>query len=167
MCGFCRLAVEVSTLRTGSRMAIMNRALLTTIVFAATASLAGCYNSAALVDEVRSHALRTQTREINLGIYRTTMPRDPDSNSLTEIELRLFGTVPQYKISAIQKQLKADGTRLRYETLTAIRRTTAGELGEPDLGQLRSRLMQVANNVIKDAPIKSIGVEAIRIVEKR
>jgi len=128
---------------------------------------AGCYNSKALVNQVRSNALRSQTHEIDLGRYRTTMPRDPITNTLTEIELHLFGTVPQYKISAIEKQLKADSYKLRYDTLVAIRKTTAEELGEPDLGQLRNRLMQVANSVIKDAPIQAIGVEKIRIVEKR
>jgi hypothetical protein len=129
--------------------------------------LAGCYDSKALVDQVRSDALRSQTHEIDLGIYRTTMPRDPMTSTLTEIELRLFGTVPQYKIPAIEKQLKADGFKLRYDTLVAIRETTVEELGEPSLGQLRTRLMQVANHVIKDAPIQAIGVEKIRIAEKR
>ena len=95
------------------------------------------------------------------------MPRDTNSNSLTEIELRLFGTVPQYKVAAIEKQLKADAPKLRFETLVAIRETTADELGEPDLGRLRARLMQVANSVIQDAPIQSIGIEKIRIADKR
>ena len=127
----------------------------------------GCYNSTALVDQVRSDALRSQTHEINLGLFRTTMPRDPITGTLTEIELQLFGTVPQYKIPAIEKQLEADGYKLRGDTLVAIRKTTAEELGEPNLGQLRTRLMQVANRVLKDAPIQSIGVEKIRIAEKR
>ncbi|MGD9634397.1 MAG: hypothetical protein AB7G28_22280 [Pirellulales bacterium] len=143
----------------------MTRALWASAFFAVTL-LPGCYNSTALVEEVRSHALRSQTHEIDLGLYRTTMPRDPNTNTLTEIELRLFGTVPQYKISAIEQQLEADAPKLRFETLAAIRRTTAEELGEPDLGKLRTRLMQVANSVIKDAPIQSIGVEKIRIADK-
>ena len=130
-------------------------------------TLSGCYDSKALVDQVRTDALRGQTHEINLGLYRTTMPRDPNTGTLTEIELQLFGTAPKYKIPAIEKQLKADGYKLRYDTIVAIRRTTADELGEPNLGHLRTRLMEVANDVIKDAPIQTIGVEKIRIVEKR
>jgi hypothetical protein len=126
----------------------------------------GCYDSQALVEQVRTDALRSQTHEVDLGLYRTTMPRDPESNSLMEIELQLFGTVPQYRIPAIEKQLKADGYRLRYDTLVAIRETTSEELAEPDLGQLRARLTHVANNVLEDAPIKSIGVEQIRIIDK-
>lgn len=165
MCGFCRRRTPHYRRLTAENINV-TRAILLTIILAVT-SLAGCYDSSALVEEVRSHALRSQTHEISLGLYRTTMPRDPNSNVLTEIELRLFGTVPQYKISAIEKQLKADAPKLRFETLAAIRKTTAEELGEPDLGMLRARLMQVANHVIKDAPIQSIGVERIRIAEKR
>jgi len=168
ICGFCRLAAEAATeaLRR-FEMTTMVRSILAILSLAASLPIAGCYNSSALVEEVRSHALRSQTHEVNLGLYRTTMPRDPNTNALTEIELRLFGTVPQYKISTIEKQLQADAARLRYETLIAIRKTTADELGEPGLGKLRARLMQVANSVIKDAPIQSIGVEKIRIAERK
>lgn len=130
------------------------------------ATSAGCYDTKALVDQVRNHALRGQTHEIQLGLYRTTMPRDLLNSSLTEVELRLFGAVPQYKIPMIEKQLAADGDRLRYETLVAIRQTTAEELGEPNLGHLRNRLMDVANSVLAGAPIQSIGIEKIRIVER-
>ena len=127
----------------------------------------GCYDSKALVDQVRTDALRGQTHEIKLGYFHTTMPRDLNRSSITVLELELFGTVPQYKIPAIEKQLKADGFKLRHDTLVAIRQTTDEELAEPNLGQLRNRLMQVANNILVDAPIQSIGVEKIRIVEKQ
>lgn len=130
------------------------------------ALLAGCIDSQAMVEQVRSDALRSEMQEVDLGAYRTTMPRDPESGSLTELRLHLFGTVPQYRIPAIEKQLKADGYRLRADTLVAIRQTTSEELTEPNLGHLRGRLMKVANNVLTDAPIQSIGVEKIRIVEK-
>jgi hypothetical protein len=126
----------------------------------------GCYDSRALVEQVRSDALRSQLHEVDLGLYRTTMPRDHDTSALTEIELRLFGTVPQYRIPAIERQLKIDGYRLRYDTLVAIRETSPEELAEPDLGRLRARLTQVVNSVLQDAPIKSIGVERFRIVAK-
>jgi hypothetical protein len=143
------------------------RPLLLITSLATAIPLAGCYDSSALVNQVRSDALRSQTHEIDLGLYRTTLPRDPDTGKLSEIELRLFGTVPQYKIATIKKQLKADAPKLRYDTLIAIRETSADELGEPDLGKLRNRIMEVANSVIKDAPIQSIGVEKIRIVNRR
>jgi hypothetical protein len=125
----------------------------------------GCYDGRALIEQIRNDALRSKTHEIDLGLYRTTMPRNLDTDSLTEIELQLFGTVPQYRIPAINRQLKADGYRLRYDTLVAIRQTKPEELAEPNLGQLRARLTQVANNILEDSPIKSIGVEQIRIID--
>ena len=36
----------------------------------ATVALTGCYDSSALVNQVRSDALRSQTHEIDLGLYR-------------------------------------------------------------------------------------------------
>ncbi len=134
-----------------------------------TASLmlsGGCYDSAALVKQVRNDSLRNQSHEIDLGQFRTTIPRDSATNTIIEIELQLFGTVPQYRIPAIEKQLKADGYHLRAETLVAIRQTTDEELAEANLGTLRARLKQVVNSVLKNAPIKSIGIEQILIVEK-
>jgi len=92
------------------------------------------------------------------------MPRDPVTNTAVEMKLHLFGTVPQYRIPAIEKQLKTEGYRLRYETLIAIRQTSLKELAEPDLGHLRSRLTNVVNDVLTEATIKSVGFEDFQIV---
>jgi len=123
----------------------------------------GCYNSKELLEQVQSDALRNQLHEVDLGYYHTTMPRNPATRTYTEMELRLFGMVPQYRVPAIEKQLKSDGYRLRFETLAAIRETSEEELIEPDLTRLRGRLTEVANNVLDDAPFKSIGLEDFRI----
>jgi hypothetical protein len=135
------------------------------VLAAGVASYTGCYDSQALLDQVRTDALRSRTHEVDLGFYRTTMPRDRETNTFVEMELRMFGTVPQYRIPAIERQLKADGYRLRSATLAAIRETTPQELAEPDLSKLRARLTLVANSVLEDAPIKTIGFEHVRIVD--
>jgi HAMP domain-containing protein len=141
------------------------------IRFAAVAALAivllasaGCYDAHALVDQVRTDALRNRLHEVDLGTYRTTMPRDPKTTLLMDMELHLFGTVPQYKIRAIEERLEADGYRLRSETLAAIRETSGDELAEPDLTHLRGRLTEVVNNILTDSPIKSVGIQDIKIV---
>jgi hypothetical protein len=123
----------------------------------------GCYNGDALINEVRSAALRTRLVEVDLGSYRTTMPRQPNESEATEIELHIFGTVPRYRIPEIEKQLTTDGFRLRHETLTAVRKTTDEELAEPNLTALRARLEQVVNEQLADAPVKSIGFYAVRM----
>jgi hypothetical protein len=141
------------------------RASAATVALATTALVcAGCYDAHALVDQVRTDALRNRLHEVDLGTYRTTMPRDPKTTLLMEVEVHLFSTVPQYKIHAIEEGLETDGYRLRYETLAAIRQTSGDELAEPDLTQLRGRLMQVVNKILADAPLKSIGIQDLKIV---
>ena len=73
------------------------------------AAASGCYDGAALVNDVRSAALRTRLAEVDLGTIKTTMPRDQASSTTTEVELHIFGTVPRYRVPEIEKQLQADG----------------------------------------------------------
>jgi hypothetical protein len=117
----------------------------------------GCYDGAALVNQARSAALNTRLAEVDLGFFRTTLPRDPNSASLTELEFHIFGTAPRYHVPAIEKQLKADEFRVRHGTIAAVRRSTRDELAEPNLSRLRSRIERVINSVLEDAPVKSIG----------
>jgi hypothetical protein len=129
-----------------------------------TVFCAGCYDGHALVDQVRTDALRSRLHEVDLGTYRTTMPRDPKTNLLMDLELHLFGTVPQYKIRAIKDRIEEDNYRLRCETLAAIRETSGDELAEPDLASLRARLTDVVNKVLIDAALNTVGIEDIKIV---
>ena len=55
------------------------------------------------------------------------------------------------------KQLKSDEYRVRYETLTAVRKSTREELAEPNFAQLRARIEKVVNQLLADAPIQDIG----------
>jgi hypothetical protein len=123
----------------------------------------GCYDGEALINDVRSAALRTRLVEIDLGSYRTTMPRTRNESEATEIELHIFGTVPRYRVPAIEKVLAADGYRLRHETIAAVRKATAAELAEPDLAALRARLEKVINARLADASVKSIGFYEVRV----
>jgi hypothetical protein len=124
---------------------------------------AGCYDGDALINEARSAAMRTRLVEIDLGSYRTSMPRKRNESEATEIELHIFGTVPRYRIPEIEKQLQADGYRLRSETIAAVRKSTPQELAEPNLTALRSRLEKVVNSQLADAPVKSIGFYAVQM----
>ncbi|MEX2317524.1 MAG: hypothetical protein WD669_10265 [Pirellulales bacterium] len=125
--------------------------------------VAGCYDGGALVNEARSAAQRTRLAEVDLGIYRTTMPKDDASDSLTELELHLFGTVPRYRVSIIEQQLQSEDFRLRHEMLAAVRQSTASELAEPNLTQLRARIEKVVNDILKDSPVEMIGFYDVRV----
>jgi hypothetical protein len=125
--------------------------------------IAGCYDGDAIIDEVRAVALRTRLVEVDLGAYRTTMPRQENESEATEIALHIFGTVPRYRVPEIEKQLRADGYRLRHLALAAVRQTTTDELAEPNLSALRARLEEVVNSQLADAPVKSIGFYDVRL----
>jgi hypothetical protein len=121
------------------------------------AGAAGCYSSEALVEAARSKGVKTRLAEVDLGTFQTTLPRDQDTTLLTELKLHVFGAVPRYRVPEIENQLKAEEYRLRAETLTAVRTATREELAEPNLTQLRERIERVVNEILKDAPVKSVG----------
>lgn len=123
----------------------------------------GCYDGDALIDEVRSAALQTRLVEVDLGTYKTTMPRKKTDGDTTAIELHIFGTVARYRVPEIESHLAADGFRLRHETLAAVRQTTAAELAEPNLTALRTRLENVINEQLGEAPVKSIGFYEVKL----
>jgi hypothetical protein len=126
---------------------------------------AGCYDAEALVSQARSAALNTRLAEVDLGSFRTTLPRNPDSAALTELELHIFGMVPRYRVPALEQQLKEEEYRLRHETLAAVRRSTRDELAEPSLTRLRSRLENVVNGILAEAPVKSIGFYDVKVYD--
>jgi len=126
----------------------------------------GCYDGEVLVNQARSAALNTRLAEVDLGKFQTTLPRHPDSRSLTELDMHIFGTVPRYRVPEIEKQLKTEEYRLRYETLVALRKSTREELSEPSLAQLRTRIEDVVNGILADAPIKTIGFYAVTMRQR-
>lgn len=126
-------------------------------------AITGCYDGSALVEEVHSAALRTRLAEVDLGTYRTTMPRDPVKNAFAELELHLYGTVPRYRVPVIEEQLKAEDYRLRHEMLAAVRQATPEELADPNLTQLRARIEKVVNGILTDAPVKTIEFYDVRL----
>jgi hypothetical protein len=117
----------------------------------------GCYNGQILVHEARSLAHSTRHAEIDLGEYFTTLPRNLSEGSFTELKAHIFVTVPRSRVTDVKRRLKADEYRLRHELLAAVRSAPPEELTEPSLARLRKRIEEVANSVLTDAPIKSVG----------
>lgn len=124
---------------------------------ALVAVVTGCYDGDALLNQAQSAALNTTLAEVDLGEYKTTLPRDPATGIFTSLELRIFCTVPRSKLSEVEKQMLIDGYRVRHETLTAVRQSTRDELTDPALSKLRARIEEVVNKVFTDAPVKEVG----------
>jgi len=117
----------------------------------------GCYDGNALLQQAQSAAAKSRLIEVDLGSFKTTLPRDEKSALFTDLDLHIFGTVSRYRLSAVKKQIKSDEYRLRSETLAAVRKCTPAELAEPNLSQLRQRIEKVVNGILAEAPVKEIG----------
>lgn len=128
-----------------------------TIVGLALAVFTGCYDDDALVQAARTSAATNRLAEVDLGTFQTTLPRDPQTHTFTELKLHVFGTVPRYRQSDVTKQLKAEDYRVQAATLGAVRAASRDELAEPSLAKLRARIERVMNEVLADKPVKSVG----------
>ncbi len=117
----------------------------------------GCYNGETLLKQAQSMALDASLAEVDLGEYQTTLPRDPNTNIFTSLDLHIFGTVPRSRLAAVKRQLKTDEYLVRHETLAAVRQSTREDLTDPTLAKFRERIEQVVNQVLTDAPVKEIG----------
>jgi hypothetical protein len=117
----------------------------------------GCYDGEELLQQAQSAAVKSRLAEVDLGSFKTTLPRDEKSALFTDLNLHVFGTVPRYRLSAVKKQIKTDEYRLRSETLAAVRKCTHQELAEPNLSKLRERIEKVVNSILAEAPVKEVG----------
>jgi hypothetical protein len=136
------------------------------LLLLALAACSGCYDGKALIRAARSSALKTRLAEVDLGSYQTTLPRDPQTQLLTDLKLHVFGTVPRYRVPDVQMRLQVEEYRLRHETLSAVRTATRDELAEPNLAQLRERIEKVVNKILDDAPVKSIGFYEVSLRQR-
>ncbi|MGI9455701.1 MAG: hypothetical protein ACR2NU_04020 [Aeoliella sp.] len=137
---------------------------LASLLLGTLLALPGCYDGEQLIEEVRDQAIRSRLEEIDLGYFRTTLPRDSSSSSRIEVELELFGTAVRYKIPEIESAIEDASHRLRQAILVAIRQTTTQEMDDPSLTQLRARLLQVANTELAEAPVEELGIRKVRFI---
>lgn len=125
---------------------------------------AGCYNGEKLVEKIRHRALRTRIDEVPLGSFRVTRPRDERTGEMTEVHLELFGESQRYKINEIEDELELKAAIIEDYTIRTLREASQDELTEPNLDQLRTRLLTMLNEQIEGSPLVSIGFREIRFI---
>jgi hypothetical protein len=133
------------------------------LLLLALGPLSGCYDGDALLKQAQSAALNTSLAEVDLGEFKTTLPRGPESDTHMSLEFHVFGTVPRSRLTEVNKQLKVEEYRVRHETLAAVRKSSRDELAEPSFAKLRARIEEVVNAVLTDAPVKEIGFYQLTI----
>jgi len=134
------------------------------VALALGASSVGCFNTEKLVARVRNNAIRTRIDEVKLGQYRVTLPRNPLTGEMSEVDVRVYGETLRYKINEIEDELKSKAPEIEDYTLKVLRETTREELADPELTALRSRLLASMNEVLHGAPLKSVGFLEVRFL---
>jgi len=137
-----------SSIRSGSSACLLALALI---------GFVGCYDGQALLAQAQSKALNASLAEVDLGTYRTTLPRDPETGRYFELNVHIFGTVPRSRLAEAKKIVRGAEFRVRQETLAAVRQCSRDELTDPALAQLRARIEEVVNRVLAEAPLKEVG----------
>lgn len=124
----------------------------------------GCYDGQELVELAQAEAMRTRLDEVDLGRFHTSLPRNPNGNSVTEIEFEIFASAARYRVPTIEERLERERFRLRSETLRAVRQASPEELTEPDLASLKGRIASVANEILEDNLIQAVGFKSFRLM---
>ena len=146
----------MASLRSSRRLAIVALAL--------GVSSVGCFNGEKLVARVRNHAIRSRVDEVKLGQYRVTLPRNRLTGEMSEVDVRVFGETLRYKINEIEDELKSRAPEIEDHTLRILRETTREELADPELTDLRARLLASMNEVLTGAPLKSVCFHEVRFL---
>ncbi|MEM6331148.1 MAG: flagellar basal body-associated FliL family protein [Planctomycetota bacterium] len=136
------------------------------IIAVLLAAASGCYNGDALVDRVRNDALRHRLEEIDLGRYSITMPQDMETSETVEVEMHLFGSIARYKQKAVDELLDADQPMLRHRAVMAVRTSGPEDFTDPDLTDLRGRLLEAVNGMLEEPAVQSVGFREIRFVRR-
>lgn len=139
------------------------RRLLLIAIATLTATLStGCYTHNSLIERVRSRAIRLRIEEVEIGEFRVTLPRNDRTSELTEVDLRIFGLSPRYKINEIERELEEREYAIRDNTLKVLRNLTHDDLVDPDLDTIRDQLLVLYNQLLDEEPLEGLGFYNVR-----
>lgn len=141
-----------------------SRPALLAIAACLAAPLCGCYSGEKLVEQVRKRAIRTRMDELPLGNFRVTLPTPIDGADMTEIDMRVYGEAPRYRIGKLEDELATKSHLLGDRATRILRQIELGELIDPNLESLRERMLQAVNEVLEGEPIEAIGFHEVRII---
>ena len=119
--------------------------------------LVGCFNAEAMVEARRAVAIKARLEEVDLGEFRVTLPRPPQSNEVAEIQFHAFGHVANRDLRVVQEALEEHGPEFRHRLLLATRQLGMREIEDPYLQSLRRQIAEVVNETLPGEPLQSVG----------
>ncbi len=120
-------------------------------------SMVGCFDGPALVEARREVANLARLEEIDLGRFRTTLPRSARYSEKVEVDLHAFGHVLNRDLEVVRKSLEENGPLLRHRLLMTTRQMDRKDLTDPMLVSLRAQIADAVNETVPGEPLKSVG----------
>jgi hypothetical protein len=118
---------------------------------------AGCFDAEALITARRTVAMRTRLDEVDLGEFRVTLPHAAERTGNAELYFHVFGQVANRDVEKVKEAIAQKGPEIRYLMLIAARLTSADQLEDPQLKDLRNSFAKVVNDFLEGHPVQSIG----------
>ena len=138
------------------------------VLLAATATLAGddrWTSSAPENSASTGEIVNPAHAEIDLGEFQAPIHQQ-DTNTVITVFCGVFGTVRNGDLGRLQKELQAKHARVRQQLLAAIRASSRDELYEPNLTDLKQRLLKAVRARIDEPNVYRVGFTHFHYSEK-
>lgn len=122
-----------------------------------TLPLAGCYDTAALIQARQESRDLIQLEEVDLGAYRITLPHTLGEATDNLIDFHVFGQITRGDRQAIDDALRMRGAEMRAKLLVEVRAMDPHTFEEAKLTALRESIANVINETLGRRVVKQVG----------
>jgi hypothetical protein len=119
--------------------------------------LAGCYDTAALLEVRRESRDLLQMDEVDLGTFRITLPHTLGDATDNLVDFHVFGQVSRGDRQLIDDALRMRGAELRARMLVEVRAMDPRTFEEAKLETLRRSIAGIVNGVLNRRVVKHVG----------
>jgi hypothetical protein len=122
-----------------------------------TLPLAGCYDTAALLQARQDARDLIQMEEVDLGAYRISLPHKLGEATDNLVDFHVFGQVTRGDRQAIDDALQMRTAELRAKMLVEVREMSSKTFEEANLTTLRQAVADVINSALGRRVVKRVG----------
>jgi hypothetical protein len=133
------------------------RSVLGAALAAAGLASSGCFNMQSLAEASMRSRESDKLEEVDLGMYRVTLPKLPGEAGAGVVRFHVFGKVARRHVHEVRETVEADGAEIRFHVLTSIRAFQPAEFVDPKLNDVRKEIVRVINGSFKEPLVKEIG----------
>ncbi len=128
-------------------------------------ALPGCFDAESMIESHRAIAIQARLEQVDLGTYQLTLPQPPQTTAVAKIHFHIFGRVANRHLKKVNDALEENGPQLRHELILSARQLQLHEIQDPELTALRTRILDVFNATLPNAPLQSVGFFSFRYLD--